>query len=345
MIEYLTKHPSNMFQSTRVVLSKWNPKIYSRNNQIPLNKLSPSTKFFTRPNIKGPTREKRSLSIFKQFDKPFEPNKNIFSLVHNYSTSKIVQQSRPVVEIISPAIAKDLGLKLFLKKVYLHSGLGFAGTLTTGLLISPLMISNPPLMIGGFVASIISAFGSIYAFSRTAPQFTRQTVNHFGKEFTTVVPVYQDSKYISLAILYMSMGIIISPIVAMTGPLLVAQAAGISVAITAGSTAYALFAKPGSLLPYKSVMYGCLTGFVGINLLSLAGALIFGRGDFFDMMHSFDIYGGLVLFTALNAVDTHTAIESYEKAEPDHLGHSINSGLNAINIFIRVLEILNKMKK
>lgn len=40
-------------------------------------------------------------------------------------------------------------------------------------------------------------------------------------------------------------------------------------------------------------------------------------------------------------MDTHLAIKNYEDGYADHLGVSIEFVLNAWNIFVRVLELLN----
>lgn len=141
------------------------------------------------------------------------------------------------------------------------------------------------------------------------------------------------------------MGLVVAPIIAMTGPLIAMEAAGISLAIMIGSSVYAMKAKPGSLLPYKSVAYGALTGLVGIGIMSILSSLFLGYGSLFHLLNDINVYGGLILFTILNAIDTHNAINMYENKQPDYLSCSIEMMLNALNIFVRVAEILSKIQQ
>ena len=58
--------------------------------------------------------------------------------------------------------------------------------------------------------------------------------------------------------------------------------------------------------------------------------------------HSIDLFGGVALFSIYNAYDTHVLIEDFEKGKRDYIYHAVNYSLNAINIFIRMLEIVAK---
>jgi FtsH-binding integral membrane protein len=340
----------------------------------PILKLSVTNKYFLRPNIKGSTKGQNHYSTKITPDKHFlvnsglpnsiephtskkfystlwsnsqkpnlmsndkeEPNSN--KLLHNHESNNLLPEK--TLDIVQ----KDIGLGYFLKNVYLSSGLGFSGALATSLLLSPLMLQQPEYMIGGFVAGTIGGFGSIYFFNRTNPVYENKTIERFNDKFITLVPKYEPSKYISSLVLCGSMGLVMSPVVAIAGPLIVAEASVISLGIMAGSSLYALRAKPGSLLPYKSVAYGALTGLVGVGLVSILSSVFFGHGSLFHLFHTVDIYGGIVIFTAINAIDTQNAIDMYKNKQPDYLNCSIEMMLNAFNIFVRVLEILSKALK
>jgi FtsH-binding integral membrane protein len=54
-----------------------------------------------------------------------------------------------------------------------------------------------------------------------------------------------------------------------------------------------------------------------------------------------DNFAGIAIFTLYMMMDTHLAIKNYEDGYADHLGVSIEFVLNAWNIFVRVLELLN----
>ena len=90
---------------------------------------------------------------------------------------------------------------------------------------------------------------------------------------------------------------------------------------------------------------GGLVGLVGMGLVGLGSQLIFGPTMFSMALHSIDTYAGIVLFTAMSAYDTHKSIEMYENKDPDHLGCAINLYLDFINLLIRIMEVMAKIKK
>ena len=99
-----------------------------------------------------------------------------------------------------------------------------------------------------------------------------------------------------------------------------------------------------SLLILKAPLCGALTGLVGMQLVNLGSSYFFGYNGFNQVLHTLDIYGGLVLFSALTAYDTHVAINSYKNQDSDHLGIAVNFYLDFINILIRMLEVVSKLK-
>lgn len=115
-------------------------------------------------------------------------------------------------------------------------------------------------------------------------------------------------------------------------------------ALTAGPIMLALNTPSKSLLPYGSALYSCLGGLVGIGLTSLIAPLL-GFESLGLFAHNIDLYGGVLLFTLYNAYDTHKMLDDYEKGDRDVLFHATNYSLSAINIFIRLLEILSKAQK
>ena len=328
-----------------------NKQIYQiKPKQIRVNITKPippicTKKFFIRPNIKGPTREYKNYST------------DTFCSRKNHTQNEIVNDKKRILSIPIQAknvtglnefenMEKDRGLGYFLKNVYKSTCLGFVGTLGTSISLATIsLMSDPGIVVPSFFAGIVGSFTSIYFFSKSEPKYVRKTIELFDEKITTIVPVYERSKYVSSLTLGGSMALMLSPVVAIAGPAITLQAAGISVAVTAGSSLAALFSKPGSLLPYRTFAYGALTGLVGIGLMSVFSAMAFGYNDFFYLMHSIDLYGGLALFTVLNAVDTQNAIKMYRQNQPDHLSCSMTTYLNTINIFVRVLEILAKNKK
>lgn len=106
-------------------------------------------------------------------------------------------------------------------------------------------------------------------------------------------------------------------------------------ALVLGSSTAALFFRDHSLVRYSGAIS---TGLWGLLVVGIVGV-------WYPLFHTIDLYGGLAFFCLIQAFDTHVALESYKQNKIDPLGHSIDFGLNMINIFSRLLEIFQKIKR
>ena len=73
--------------------------------------------------------------------------------------------------------------------------------------------------------------------------------------------------------------------------------------------------------------------------------MVLGHNAFSDAWFSLDTYGGIVVFSGMTAYDTHVAIKMYKDGIPDHLECATQLYLNFVNILIRFIEILSRMKQ
>lgn len=71
--------------------------------------------------------------------------------------------------------------------------------------------------------------------------------------------------------------------------------------------------------------------------MGYAGAIL-GFPYFAGSVLRVDVIFGIALFCAINAYDTHKAIQMYHDVNADHLQCSLSFYLNFINILIRVLQ-------
>jgi len=87
---------------------------------------------------------------------------------------------------------------------------------------------------------------------------------------------------------------------------------------------------------------GGLVGIVGMNLISMMAFGIMGPNVFSYACSRLDLYLGIALFSAFQAYDTQTAVEAYKNGNYDHLNQVIKFFLNFTNLFVRVLQALNR---
>lgn len=138
---------------------------------------------------------------------------------------------------------------------------------------------------------------------------------------------------------------IVSPLIAFAGATDILIPAMLSTsAVFGGATYYANTRKVGELEVWGSTLYGGLWGLIECGFTGLASTFIFGPNMFSVFMHSIDLYAGIPLFAGFVAYDTHKAIDMYKQKDPDHLGCSIQLYLDFVNILIRMIKIMDKLK-
>lgn len=120
------------------------------------------------------------------------------------------------------------------------------------------------------------------------------------------------------------------------------QASLLTLALTLGPVTASYHMKDNSLLKIGPALHTCLWGIVGAGVTSIVAPGL-GLHHLADISHDVSLYGGLGLFTLLNAYDTHVMIEDYKSGRTDRVGHAANYSLNMINIFLRLLEILSNI--
>jgi FtsH-binding integral membrane protein len=268
----------------------------------------------------------------KRSDKLNENTKSEDVILQNIVLQKIedkVEEKVTAGEVVS----KSNDLQLYFKKVNLTTG-KFLGTTaltgagTIGLSYAMLKAGLDPeagmiLFGGGLIGSFL---GSLYhAWQIDQPGKTEQEqLKH----------AYWMQGF---------MGIAISPSLIVFNQFI--PHALITTAALVGGPVFASFMMPNkSMLKYGPALYTGLLGLLGVGVTSIL-APILGFHNLGMMMHNIDLYGGVLLFTIYNAYDTHVLIDNYQRGIREYVKHSVNYSLNAINIFIRLLEIYAKLQK
>ena len=203
--------------------------------------------------------------------------------------------------------AMDAGQAAYLRKVYMYTGstIGVASIGAFGGMLFPISPIVPGLL------SLVPLIGIMM----TDPQKSGLRLGMLG------------------AFGFLS-GMSAGPMIAMSlqmDPLILPMALLGSCGIMGGATLASLFAKEGSLLKFGAPLAGLTFALLGLSIV----------GIFFPhpILFNLNLYGGLVLFTAFTAYDTHTVLEDYKQGNRDVLAHATNFFINFMAIFRRLLFI------
>lgn len=272
-------------------------------------------------------------------------------------------------------IDSNYGLKEFIKKTYLWTGGGITGSIGLSLIGSnmfePQIIYNSlvPIFGIGSLMGICGAIGigftkysthtKIIKMNNTISNYKNNPKILYSTDSTgRIISTYNNNNDNNITILYstnsagriisycsliIGNGIIMVPLF-MIYPNAVLPAFIASSSVFGGATIYSLTRKTGELDSMGPVLYGGLSGLVGVSLLGLGSDIFFGSNWFGNSAHLINLYGGIPLFTGLIAYDTHKSIQKYQSGDPDHLGCSTELYLDFINLFVRFLEIVAKIQ-
>ena len=243
-------------------------------------------------------------------------------------------------------IEKDYGLREFIKKTYVWSGFTIAGSIGASALASsmfPELIMNNILPIFG--SGLLLGLGGAITLNMFKDGYTiyEETFNYKNKQNIIYYSINSNKRLFTYGCLVSGMSIVMMPLCVVFHDAII-PAFIASSSVFGGVTIFAMTRKKGELEPYQGVLYGGLSGLVGVSLLGIGSNLIFGVNYFGETMHIINLYGGIPLFTGLIAYDTHKAIMKYESKDPDHLGCSVELYLDFINLFTRFLEIMSKVQ-
>lgn len=241
---------------------------------------------------------------------------------------------------VHKSVSTYSGVERFLGKVYATTGLSIAATLgiAQSLSYSGMAVQYTIQSFGmGAVLCFSGLAGVMYSKYRIVAD-----VDGIRSENTT-------NRILSYGAFVSGMSLTMAPMVEICNlysPTILPIATGLSISTMIGASLFAYSRPNDSLLIYKAPLMGALTGLFGVSLSALVGSWIFGYNNIaIQILHNVDLYGGIMLFSALTAYDTHKAIDMYKRNDPDHLGVATDMYLNFMNILIRVMEVMIKIQQ
>jgi FtsH-binding integral membrane protein len=247
-------------------------------------------------------------------------------------------------QVVIPTVTRpsDPGLRQFLGRVYSWTGLGIFGTVGLATVLAPLGLNFFPYLIGGGLAL---SLGSCLGVTMIKPEIKIKTMTSAGREI-----LYAEDKPLRKASyvgLVTGMGLGLTPLMHMIlaiDPLIVPISLGLTSTIFGGCWWYSRRCSDLQMMQWQAPLMIGLGTIVAGGLMSIGSTLILGPNLFSSLWMNVDMYGGIVLFTAMAIYDMYMAEKMYRERNPDHLGCATSIYLDFINMLIRIMEVLGKAK-
>lgn len=253
---------------------------------------------------------------------------------------------------VGAIVYSDAGLSRYMARVHVTAAAAFGGSLLASsalgwaLPMAAIMTHYPWYLLGG---SFLGAMGSLTWFEKAAK--TVKITHEPGKAGTAeegkMVPVFtcenSTSRQAAFASFLGANALMLSPIVDMANainPLMIPAAAGLTAVVMGGASAYSYRAKPENLEGWRAPLFGGLVGVATLQLAGLGSLFLIGPNPFAAMVHTWQPYVGIALFSALTAFDTYDAVACYKAMQPDHMGSAIALYLDALNLLLDFLQLI-----
>lgn len=152
----------------------------------------------------------------------------------------------------------------------------------------------------------------------------------FGFYHTVMMSMDNNRTDYHASMMHVGLGMSLGPVLAMMPPHIIVS----SVVVT--GIAMTVPVMGSYLVPRESLKSAC--PYLGMGLLACIGM---GIGGFFiPGLHQIEIYGGIALFTLLTGYDLQMAIDDFENGKIAPEFHAAKLSLDAINLFIRIMEAM-----
>lgn len=262
---------------------------------------------------------------------------SVFRAVKILFQSPLLQRFFSHQERSSPSTSS---LNKYMTKIYRTTGLSIAGSLGLSYILSKTAVAMNPLT--AVLRGLAMCIGGIIGLSAIKPQIKLKEVDNNPTAAEWVNPPSRQFAFLSIL---GGCGILLAPFIksiCMINPSIIPIAAGLSICTMGGASLYAMYKPLGHFKTWESTLYSALIGLISMQVVSLITFAAIGPNLFSLACSKVEMYAGLVLFTAYQAMDTQTAVEAYKEGNYDYLMHVVNFFLNFKNIFVRLASIIGE---
>lgn len=239
---------------------------------------------------------------------------------------------------ITTATKENVGLGRFMSRVYTRTGLGVGSSVAIALLMES--STSPFTWGGGFALTIASVIG--IGVKSLAPTYATKKENGHDIIFAQDKPI-REACYWGLTT---GMGLTMAPFVSTVNdvdPSILPASLLITASVLGGCSVLATRCKDAMMMQWKGPLMVGLGSLLGLQLLGIGSMYFFGANNVFaGMVHNVDVYGGVALFTGFAIYDSWNCQKMYLAGTPDHLGCATDLYLDAMNLLVRIMEILSK---
>lgn len=247
----------------------------------------------------------------------------------------VVGMRHDVLDVEVSSLARSVIWPQYIKdrvtSTYLYFGLGLGATAGTMVLtrnvvgLHNLIARRPILGMVGLIGAQIAINGVQHSLAYTPENMMLKHALAIG--------------------LYGMIGTLLGPLLHLGGPI-VSRAAMYTGSLVGGLTLAAVTAPSEHYLQYSGPL---MMGFCVVAAATVATAFMKPSGALGGGMYAIAVYGGVVLFSALLLYQTQSVIKRCEMThmygEYDPISNSIGLYMTAINLFVRILNIVQGRKK
>lgn len=279
------------------------------------------------------------------------PSKKMFPRLpkeRSYSTKskgEVIDTMGHLVSSVERTQSKlsQAGFSSFLQKVYGYTGLGLTASLAVAW-VAPFLGFDPVTTI---LTGAVMSFAGIFGLSLIQPVH-RETATKEGLVLTTENPSLRTLSYAAVTI---GMGAAIGPAVAMFNvidPMIVPISALITSSLFGGCLLFEkyLFKRGTDASSWQGPLTAGLVGLIGLQLAGLGASFFLGTNAFSSAVHSLDVGLGSLFFMVMAIADSAAARKMYQvERKADHALCALSLYLDAMNLLIRIMELVAKARK
>jgi len=231
------------------------------------------------------------------------------------------------------AVAEDISLQVFLRRVYVTAGFSIGGSLALAQ-VSGLVLSGTVCFFSGLVLSFISSIGLGATEFKVNP--IKSSVENSPK------------RKLAYSGLVCGTGLSLVPfqqIAHSIDPFIWPTSVGLAFGTTICSTLWVLSIPEGRLKPWRPPLVGGLVMLIVTQSIGILANVFYPESSIAEFCQDTNLYFGIGMFAVISGYSTYESVKMYKKGIPDHLGCAANIFLDFLNLLMRFAEAMARSSR